>query len=526
MSRSLIGENQVQDHDFLSEEEFAVASGTLQSQIDVVYAHTTTISGNPHNVTMDDIAWPGYVGDIMSLSGFLSHTESVFSNSGFDLTENGDGTVTITSGTAVLRNSTDIHTSKLVQYAISSGTTGVEFDALVNNTTNYICADYNSGSPTLTVATTLVDTAFGFTKIPIYFVTRVDNNTHVVDIRGITLNYACANTRKDCFTKGFEHVPGGSLVAESSTRYITITSGKFFYGSLEYTHPAFNTATGSTFTCIYRNGSGGWTRQAGQTQVDNTHYDDGSGTLNTLSNNNYGVHWLYLVFNTPDELFCLYGRQNNPNIASARVESLPTTLPPELQAGAVLLAKLIIQEGASTIYEIQMPSSQLFSYGVPTTHNGLSGIQGGAYNDYYHLTNTQYLDLIDGGETTLHYHPTPSGMRTYDLEDVSSSPPSDNYALIWSDVYNTYIPKELTSVSGVGSDFSGITLEPTGFLNTTDSILTWDDATLTFTISGTNGSYDIYSKGIKYTNTVNQLVGDGTDFTIATGLWFIYFDNK
>lgn len=37
-------------------------------------------------------------------------------------------------------------------------------------------------------------------------------------------------------------------------------------------------------------------------------------------------------------------------------------------------------------------------------HNNLQSVQGGATNDYYHLTATQHTDLTDGGDTTLHKH--------------------------------------------------------------------------------------------------------------------------
>ena len=449
MSRSLIGENQVIDHDFLSEDEFAVASGVLQSQIDTNHAHVLTTSGNPHNVALNELKWqdntpPG--SDINDLESFLAHTLSTFSDEGFDLIENGDGTVTIASGTAILRDTTDVHTSDLKIYNFSGGTTGTELDALIDNATNYICADYNNNSPKISILNTLSDSRLGFTVTPLYFVTRVGNDTHVLDIRGITLNFACSNTRKDCFTKGFEHVPGGTVVSEDSPRYLNVTAGTFFYGSLEYNHPVYNTKTGGySYTRIYRNGSEGWTRNTGIVQLDNTYYDDGTGVLHTLSNNNYGVRWLYLVFNNPSELFCLLGRQNNSNISTARLEALPSTLPPELGHGAILIAKMIIQEGASSIYEIQSPFTQVLSYGSPTTHNGLSDIQGGAYNDYYHLTNSQYTALTDGGITTLHSHPTQSGTSIQSLSDVSNIAPQDGDLLIYNTSSGTYIPQQINT---------------------------------------------------------------------------------
>lgn len=37
-------------------------------------------------------------------------------------------------------------------------------------------------------------------------------------------------------------------------------------------------------------------------------------------------------------------------------------------------------------------------------HNSLTGLQGGASGEYYHLTQVQKNDLTDAGFTTLHKH--------------------------------------------------------------------------------------------------------------------------
>ena len=39
-------------------------------------------------------------------------------------------------------------------------------------------------------------------------------------------------------------------------------------------------------------------------------------------------------------------------------------------------------------------------------HNSVNGQQGGASDDYYHLTSAQHTDLTDAGDSTLHYHAT------------------------------------------------------------------------------------------------------------------------
>jgi hypothetical protein len=44
--------------------------------------------------------------------------------------------------------------------------------------------------------------------------------------------------------------------------------------------------------------------------------------------------------------------------------------------------------------------------GAIPSHNDLSGLQGGAATQYYHLTSTAYTDLTDGGTCTSHNHDT------------------------------------------------------------------------------------------------------------------------
>lgn len=77
-----------------------------------------------------------------------------------------------------------------------------------------------------------------------------------------------------------------------------------------------------------------------------------------------------------------------------------------------------------------------------------------------------------------------------------------------------------------GGGGSAVDNEPMGFPNRSDSVVTWVNATRTFSIAPTGVSFDVWVSGTKYTKTTTEsLVGDGTDFTIAEGLWFFYYDD-
>lgn len=75
-------------------------------------------------------------------------------------------------------------------------------------------------------------------------------------------------------------------------------------------------------------------------------------------------------------------------------------------------------------------------------------------------------------------------------------------------------------LSVLGSDFG----EYSGFVNRTDSEISFNDTTRTFTIQPKSPSieYDYYVQGTKYTkNSTENLAIDGAD---AEGIWYFYFD--
>lgn len=65
------------------------------------------------------------------------------------------------------------------------------------------------------------------------------------------------------------------------------------------------------------------------------------------------------------------------------------------------------------------------------------------------------------------------------------------------------------------------TFEPIGFSKRTDSTISFENSTRTFSIAPVTDSYTVWCKGKKYTYSTSQSIQVGT----ATGLYYIYFDN-
>jgi len=57
-----------------------------------------------------------------------------------------------------------------------------------------------------------------------------------------------------------------------------------------------------------------------------------------------------------------------------------------------------------------------------------------------------------------------------------------------------------------------------------DVTITWDDGTTVFTIAPVGTTFDVWVKSVKYSKTTETLTGDGTDFAIAEGIWYLYYD--
>lgn len=305
-----------------------------------------------------------------------------------ELTDNGDGTINIAAGTAVLRAAADIHSTLYsVEVNAQAGIT------LTDNSVNYVYLDYNSGSPQFVVSTSI--TAFnGMDKCLAYTIVREGTTLHYINATEQNVDSNRKHRRMLLETGGFEHVVGGTALSEVGTRNISVTAGGFYYGLNRIDHSAFNTSTGSTFTYYYRDGVSGWTKVTAQTQIDNLQYDNGTGTLATLSNNKYGVHWVYILNNSPSSLVVQYGQGDYNTLSDARVATVPTA-PPAMNGVGALIGRIIIQKSASSFSSTDSAFLQTFTPSAATNHNNLAGLQGGTIGEYYHVTAAQHAALTN-----------------------------------------------------------------------------------------------------------------------------------
>jgi hypothetical protein len=363
-----------------------------------LYLSTSSIYLNNEKLRADHIVYPNLSGNYFSHNPTVYHTITHMWSAGkvhgFELVDNGNGSVSLSSGDIFLR---DLDSADPLGNLIEVHVDSVSNISLTNNETNYIYADYNNGNPTINV-TTDITTISCRSKCSLYIITRVDNTLLYYDIGNYASDFDAKYAKKKATQNWFEY-GSGCITSESDTRKLDISAGSFYFINERIALSGFNTNTGTdTFTYIYKSGSSTFTRLSGQTTINNTQYNRlADNTLQTLGTSNYGVHWVYLALDTPTKIFVIYGQADYQHLEEARVASVPeaSNLPPEIHSSStgVLVAKIIIRNGSTNFTEILNPFGTVFTSTAATQHNGLVGLQGGTVDEYYHLTNVQLNNL-------------------------------------------------------------------------------------------------------------------------------------
>ena len=343
--------------------------------------------------TADSALQPTGVGSALTLArvagstySTIQHLQDAFHSSGVTsgggITDDADGTITVAAGTGLIR-ATDSPVAEILfmDWAAEAGANV----ALTDNDMNYVYVEYNAGAPRI-MATTTKRTDYQ-TNVLLGTVYREGTTLYITDDTSIDVgDHAAKMILRMNETMPFQRVSGG-ILSETGTRNIAVTAGDWWEGLTNFTTTAIDTSVTGSFTYYYSDGAGGFTTVATQTQIDNTQYDDGSGTLATLSNAKYGTHWVYL--GADNNYYVLYGTING-SLTEANDAGIPASVPPHFaEAHARLIGKIVILKSASVFTSVQSSFNGQFSLESVAEHNTLAGLQGGTTAEYYHMTAAQ-----------------------------------------------------------------------------------------------------------------------------------------
>lgn len=324
-----------------------------------------------------------------TLQHYVNLSQSSGRITGGALSDAGGANLNVAAGTGWLRIADDdVSDLKFFDWTASNG------NAIPAGTTRYVGVEYNAGSPQVVIKTT--DTWDEDTAFQLGEVSNESGTLHIIN-NPFWVGDAITNIIQR-FT-AIQHVArdntfGGLLLGETGTRNVTVTAGHIWSRLNDFHFNAFDSSAAGTFDRYYRNGVGGFTREAAQTQWPNTQYDDGSGTLVTMTNNRYANVWLYAE--TDGDVVLLYGQNQYTSASGAEVESPPASVPTRLQSTGLLIGRIIFQKSAAAATTISSAFSTIFNPVAATDHNLLANLQGGVAGEYFHLTSAEYTGTGTG----------------------------------------------------------------------------------------------------------------------------------
>lgn len=276
--------------------------------------------------------------------------------------------------------------------------------------TKFIAVNYNGGFP-FSYLESVKANINSSDIVAIASLWNSDGNIHLTDfgLSGDGLNNKLQFQHLDTqpYQKSLE---GGLVLSNDLARHVGVTQATVYYGGVRQVVPEYgSTNTNHKLTMVYHS-AGTWLYSTVNTggQYNNTQYDNGTNLV-TMAAGKCAMRWMYRSIGDDTQVFYVLGSaeyNNTPSgIAQAEAEAKPdiSLIPQILRDHCLLVGKILVVKGANTgtAYQISSDSGSSSS-GSPIVDHALLGNLNST--SYYHLTQAQYIDLTDGGDTTLHYH--------------------------------------------------------------------------------------------------------------------------
>ena len=259
-----------------------------------------------------------------------------------------DGTFSVILGESYVFK--DVNDESLGMEVVDSP--GLNSIAVADGETVYVYVE-RTGTNQGTIKTSNTASILSYNHLFLHAVNREGNKFNQLSLLEMSKNYSVNNIRKDAFVNGFE-LGGGGVLTVNASKQVKYTEATFFLFNQLKTVPQLEYA--SSFETIKRDGLGGWTR-VNETIIQHNKFDNGSGTLATLSNNNKrAVFWFNVVFDdlVGSHLSMLYGQAEYDTFAEAQSSVYPTTRPGELLPFSVgSLVYRVITKATGEVEEIR-----------------------------------------------------------------------------------------------------------------------------------------------------------------------------
>jgi hypothetical protein len=295
--------------------------------------------------------------------------------------DNGDGTITLPTTQVALFKNPDFE-GPLNLYNVVGGVYG-----LANNDTNYIAVNYSGGFPNYVILNN--DTTINDSDIVLYLIVyRANNFIHVLEFGNYGSGLPNKINDRILSTDRFAHESGCQLSLSGSTGIVEISSGVVWNGVYQQQLMAINSYDDIFFQNYHIGGN--WVYDTTATTINNTYYDDGTNLV-SANTGTYLVNWYFRGQEYEDHIYEVFGTSGYTNVAEAEL-SVEPILPELVTSHAFLVGRIIIGVGQTTGLT-QSAFVTVFQSTQVTFHNDLLGLQGGAPNEYLHLSSNEYSNL-------------------------------------------------------------------------------------------------------------------------------------
>jgi hypothetical protein len=148
------------------------------------------------------------------------------------------------------------------------------------NSLSYVIVDYNAGTPIVSIASNTTDYRMSFV---LGYVVNEGGILYINDVPHSSGRGVGRLSRMDFEISGRSRANAlGGLIISVGSKRIAVTAAVTWYRGIRETFNSFDSNATDNFDRYYRNGSGGWTREATQIAVPEGQFDNGSGTLATI----------------------------------------------------------------------------------------------------------------------------------------------------------------------------------------------------------------------------------------------------
>lgn len=304
------------------------------------------------------------------------------------VTPNGDGTVTVAGNTASFYS--DANKTTVQTFTITGGVV-----SLTDQRANYIVADHNTNTFVAITDSSLIDYV---RYLPYAEVYRNGNNVHV-QISPILGNGEIeAGHDRIAKTNRYARESGLDSISVNEYLEITISGGVVWVINKPYTIPGSSTSSRGFFE--YHN-AGVWnSTTALNPKINNSQYDNGTN-LAALTDGYWNINYIYRGVEDQDHVYIVLSSNEYATAELAKSAGLIGDVPEIVTSHAMLVGRVIVQKGATADFVVESSFTNTFAgASAVSTHNNLSGIQGGTAGEYYHLTAAQSTKLVASSDST------------------------------------------------------------------------------------------------------------------------------